>query len=118
MPVKTAAYNRFLAPNGRVKPLLKMVGEDGNAFSIIGRARQVMRRSRWTDEEIQKFTDDVSSGDYNHLLARTMDYVIEGGEDDLDQDEYLDWMDACREERSILSDESEDEEEVSEDGSD
>jgi len=46
---------------------LKLVGEDGNAFSIIGRARQVLKRAgRY--EDIELFQKEATAGDYNHLL--------------------------------------------------
>lgn len=53
------------------KPKLKLVGEDGNAFSIIGRARRVGRKAGWTEERLKAMGDEAMSGDYSHLL-RTM----------------------------------------------
>ena len=52
---------------------LKLVGEDGNAFFIMGRARQALRRNGRADL-IEQFTKDCTSGDYNHLLATCMRY--------------------------------------------
>jgi len=45
---------------------LKLVGEDGNAFSIMGRARQALRRNGRADL-IEQFTKECTSGDYSHL---------------------------------------------------
>jgi hypothetical protein len=45
-----------------------MVGEDGNAFAIIGRVRQALKRGGVADADIQTFTDEATSGDYDHLL--------------------------------------------------
>jgi hypothetical protein len=48
---------------------LDLVGEDGNAFSILGLFQKRARREGWTSEEIEKVIDNATSGDYNHLLA-------------------------------------------------
>jgi hypothetical protein len=47
---------------------LKLDGEDGNAWSIMGRARQALRRNGRADL-IDAFTKECTSGDYNNLLA-------------------------------------------------
>ncbi len=51
-----------------MKPKLKLVGEDGNAFSILARARKVLRRNGMEDK-VAEFTEEATSGDYDHLLA-------------------------------------------------
>ena len=52
---------------------VKLVGEDGNAFAILGRCYQALVRARRRDlwEEFRK---EATSGDYNHLLATVCDY--------------------------------------------
>ena len=50
------------------KPKLKLVGQDGNAFSILGRAQRVARKNNLDWPVIQK---EATSGDYDNLL-RTM----------------------------------------------
>ncbi len=52
---------------------LKLVNEDGNAFSIMGRARAALRRAGRADL-LDAFTKECTSGDYNHLLATCMKY--------------------------------------------
>ena len=52
---------------------LKLVGEDGNAFSIMGRARQLLRRNGRVDL-IEQFTKECTSGSYENLLATGMRY--------------------------------------------
>ena len=47
---------------------LKLVGEDGNAFSIMARARQLLRRNGRADL-IEQFTKECTSGNYDNLLA-------------------------------------------------
>ena len=52
---------------------VKLVGEDGNAFAILGRCRQALARARRLDlwEEFRK---EATSSDYDHLLATVCDY--------------------------------------------
>lgn len=56
------------------KPQLKLVGHDGNAFAVLGSARQVAQKAGWTGEEIKKFMDEATAGDYDHLLQTCMTY--------------------------------------------
>jgi len=53
---------------------VRLVGEDGNAFSILGRVYSALRRAGYR-ESAQKYIDDAKSGDYDNLLRVTMDYV-------------------------------------------
>ena len=50
---------------------LKLTGEDGNAFFILGRARQALRRARRSDLW-EQFKKETTSGDYTNLLATCM----------------------------------------------
>lgn len=52
---------------------LKLVGEDGNAFSIMARARQLLRRNGRADL-IEQFTKECTSGNYDNLLATCARY--------------------------------------------
>ena len=56
------------------KPKLQLVGQDGNAFFILARARQAAKKAGWPKEKIEEFTQKAQSGDYNNLLATCMDY--------------------------------------------
>jgi hypothetical protein len=51
---------------------VKLVGEDGNAFSIMGRVVQAMRRAGVPNEEIKEYQDKCMSGNYDQLLQTTM----------------------------------------------
>ncbi len=62
------------APNGKPKPEIGLLGEDGNAFAILGAARKAMRRNGWSDEEIKQYTTEATAGDYDHLLQVTLQY--------------------------------------------
>jgi hypothetical protein len=63
-----------LAPNGKPKVTAELVGQDGNAMSILGRVTGAMRREGWTAEERKVYTDEATSGDYDHLLQVTLQY--------------------------------------------
>jgi hypothetical protein len=52
-----------------------LIGEDGNAFAILGRVRSAMIKAGLEDVEIEKFMDEATDGDYNHLLVTTMNWV-------------------------------------------
>ena len=54
---------------------LKLVGEDGNAFMIMGRARRALRRNGRADL-IEQFTKECTSGNYDNLLATCMRYFV------------------------------------------
>lgn len=54
---------------------VKLVGEDGNAFAILGRVQKEMRRNKVPKEVIDAYLAEATSGDYDHLLRVTMDYV-------------------------------------------
>jgi hypothetical protein len=55
------------------RPVLVLVGEDGNAFNILGRARQALRLAGRGDDWAA-FEAEATSGDYDQLLATVMDW--------------------------------------------
>lgn len=63
----------LIAEEAAVRPPLKMVGEDGNAWAILGRARVAARSAGWTDAQWEAVNDDAMSGDYDHLLRTMME---------------------------------------------
>ena len=48
---------------------LKLVGEDGNAFAILGRARKQMKQAGASQVEIDAFIKQATAGDYQQLLG-------------------------------------------------
>jgi len=54
---------------------VELVGGDGNAFAIIGETTKAMRRAGVDKKIIEKYKKEAMSGDYDHLLCTTMDYV-------------------------------------------
>lgn len=44
---------------------VKLVGEDGNAFSILARVSKALKKAGVSKEEISKFQKEAMSSDYN-----------------------------------------------------
>lgn len=47
---------------------VELVGKDGNAFNILGICRRAMKRAHLPESEIEAFTQEATSSDYNLLL--------------------------------------------------
>ena len=56
------------------KPELRLVGEDGNAFAILGAAQRAARKAGWPKEMVEEMMNKAKSGDYDHLLQTMMEY--------------------------------------------
>lgn len=56
-------------------PSLKLVGTDGNAFALLGRAKDHNRKYRlYSGPDMSTIMDEATSGDYDHLLATLMHF--------------------------------------------
>jgi hypothetical protein len=56
------------------KPRVKLVGQDGNAFHVIGLCKRAADKAGWTKEEWQLVRDAMMASDYSHLLAVAMEH--------------------------------------------
>ena len=54
---------------------VKLIGEDGNAFAILGKVSKELRKAGFDDKFINEYMDQATSGDYDNLLQTTMAYV-------------------------------------------
>lgn len=54
---------------------VQLVGNDGNAFAILGAVSKAMRRAGVSKADIDAFTKEATSGDYDDLLGTCMKYV-------------------------------------------
>lgn len=54
---------------------VKLIGEDGNAFVILGRVRKSLREAGHQDLA-DEYLKKAQSGDYDNLLRVTMEYVV------------------------------------------
>jgi hypothetical protein len=52
-----------------------LIGHDGNAFAIMGKVIQALKNAGMTEDEIKRYKDEATSGDYNNLLAVTNEWV-------------------------------------------
>lgn len=57
-----------------IKPKLKLVGQDGNAFMIIGLARRAAVRANWSKCDWDAFLKQAQGGDYDNLLKVVMEH--------------------------------------------
>ena len=58
-------------PNVKVQ----MTGEDGNAYAILGRVHQAMKKAKVPRSQISAFFHEAKSGDYEHLLQTVIKTV-------------------------------------------
>lgn len=58
--------------NDETRPSLKLVGEDGNAFAILGRAHRAAKKAGMPEEEWKAIQTEATSGDYDNLLQTMM----------------------------------------------
>jgi hypothetical protein len=54
---------------------VRLVGEDGNAYSIISRIREAMRKARVPQGEIDAYTAEAESGDFDKVIQTTTRWV-------------------------------------------
>lgn len=53
---------------------VNLVGQDGNAFVIMGLVIKALKQAGHADL-VKQYQDEAMSGDYDHLIQVTMDYV-------------------------------------------
>lgn len=51
-----------------------LVGQDGNAFMVLGLCQKAARKAGIEDTKINQFLDEAKKGDYDHLLRTCMKY--------------------------------------------
>lgn len=54
---------------------VQLSGYDGNAYTIMGRVSAALRRAGVSAEEIEQYTEESTSGDYDNLLRTAMRWV-------------------------------------------
>lgn len=54
------------------RPGVELVGKDGNALAVLGRCRKAALAAGWTRERWEKVGEEMTSGDYDHLLGTAM----------------------------------------------
>jgi hypothetical protein len=61
--------------NALPKPVVTLVGGDANAFSILGRVQTALKRAGWTDDQVDQFLGEATSGDYHRLVGTCLKYT-------------------------------------------
>ena len=54
---------------------VQLTGTDGNAFALLGKVRQALMRAQVDPQDVERFNDEATSGDYDDLLATCMRWV-------------------------------------------
>lgn len=54
---------------------VNLIGNNGNAFVIMGMVRRALKLAGVGPEEIEAYTQEATSGDYDNLLQTTMRWV-------------------------------------------
>lgn len=54
---------------------VRLSGQDGNAFMIVGRVRSALRDNKVDPKQIEEFTTEAMSGDYSHVIATAGEWV-------------------------------------------
>lgn len=70
-------------PDNLITATVPLVGEDGNAFAIMGRVIKALKAAGNDQSVIDSYTEQAMSGDYDHLLQVTLAFVEDGHEFDL-----------------------------------
>ena len=59
----------------RLRPEVKLIGENGNAFAVLGKVAKALRSAGADKEYIDEYLNKATAGDYDHLLGVTMEYI-------------------------------------------
>lgn len=68
-------------PADLIRPIVPLVGEDGNAFAILGRVRRALRHAGNSKDVMDSYMQQATAGDYDRLLAVSVAFVDEGVDD-------------------------------------
>lgn len=54
---------------------VELVGNDGNAFAIMGAVSKALKRAKVSEAEVKQYMAESMSGDYDNLLRVAMAWV-------------------------------------------
>jgi hypothetical protein len=64
---------------------VELIGNDGNAFAVMGAVSKALRRGGYA-AEVEQFQSEAMSGDYNHLLQVVMQWITIADEEEVEDD--------------------------------
>jgi hypothetical protein len=68
-------HNRIEREDYIMKPRVKLIGEDGNIFSIMGRVTKALKREGLFEQAKEYSNRIFNCGSYSEALSITMEYV-------------------------------------------
>ena len=57
------------------KPTVKLTGQNGNAFAVMGLVKNALKQAGADKEYIDKYLKESTVGDHSYLLAVSIKYV-------------------------------------------
>lgn len=54
---------------------VELIGQDGNAYNLLGRVVKALKSNEVSQDEINKFLDEATESDYDNLLRVIMEWV-------------------------------------------
>ena len=56
-------------------PKVRLIGEDWDVYAVMGKTIKALQKAGADREYTDKYMNEAMSGDYDHLLGVTMEYV-------------------------------------------
>ena len=81
------------------KPVVNLIGRDGNAFAVIGECHRAAKAAKWSTEQWNKVRNEMMAGDYDHLLQTAVTFFEVARPDISDEcdDEDCEGCEGCEE---------------------
>ena len=74
--------DNYIKDTGYKKVSVELIGQDGDAFAIMGRVIRAMKKADIPKEIRNEYRREAMSGDYSHLIYTTLQYAVEQEEID------------------------------------
>ena len=59
----------------KIIPEIKLNGNNGDSFTILSKVTEELIKAGADKEYVEKYLNEATAGDYDHLLGVTMKYV-------------------------------------------
>lgn len=66
-----------ITPRDNRKPTIDLAGPQGNAFYLLGTAKDFMRQLRYSEDEVKEVMDLMKASDYDNLISVFNEYFGE-----------------------------------------